>query len=165
MEGYQVYTNIKGKEHRGMTQNDSGYSHIFIGEDFDYPEMDWTTWATSKQVDHHSRTFLDICRDVYLFQQVSEPTPVRHGQKENLLNFILTSDNQMVQGIEHLPGLGISDHLCLLMGIHVYTQTEMDKKPRLRYHKGRYKEMTIHLAAQNWEELDRMNVEESWSFL
>ena len=24
----------------------------------------------------------------------------------------------------------------------------MDKKPRLRYHKGRYKEMTIHLAAQ-----------------
>ena len=36
----------------------------------------------------------------------------------------------------------------------------MDKKPRLRYHKGRYKEMTIRLAAQNWAELDQTNVEE-----
>ncbi|KAK2167700.1 hypothetical protein LSH36_25g07072 [Paralvinella palmiformis] len=38
----------------------------------------------------------------------------------------------MVQCIEHLLGLGISDHLCLLVDIHVYTQTEIDKKPRLR---------------------------------
>ncbi|KAK2166525.1 hypothetical protein LSH36_38g04036, partial [Paralvinella palmiformis] len=82
---------------------------------------------------------------VYLFQQVSQPTQVRYGQKENLLDLILTSDDQMVQGIEHLPGLDISDHLCILMYLHVYTQTEMDKKPRLHYHKGRWKEMTIHL--------------------
>ena len=69
----------------------------------------------------------------------------------------------MVQCIEHLLGLGISDHLCLLVDIHVYTQTEIDKKPRLRYHKGRYKELTIHLvAAQNWAKLDRMNVKESF---
>jgi len=95
-----------------MTQNDSSYSHILIGGDFNYLEVDWTTWTTSKQVDHHSQTFVDRCIDVYL---------------ETLLDLILTSDDQMVQGIKHLPGLGISDHLCLLMNIHVYTQTETDK--------------------------------------
>jgi len=82
-------------------------------------------------------------------------------RKKNLLDLILTSDDQMVQAIEHLLGMGICDHLCLLVDLHVYTQTEMDKKPRLCYHKGRYKEMTILLAAENWSELDRMNVEES----
>ncbi|KAK2162970.1 hypothetical protein LSH36_88g00014 [Paralvinella palmiformis] len=135
-----------------MTQNDSSYSHILIGGDFNYHEIDWTTWTTSKLADHHSQTFLDICRDVYLFQQVSEPTQVRHGQKEKLLDLILTSDDQMVHGIEHLLGLGISYHLCPLMGIYVYTPTVMDKKPKQRYHKGKYKEMTVHLAAQNWAE-------------
>jgi len=85
--------------------------------------------------------------------------------EKNLLDLILTSDHQMVHSIEHLPGLGISSYLCLLMYLYLYTQTEMDKKLWLRYHKGGHKEMTIHLAAHNLSELNQMNVNESWSFL
>jgi len=79
-----------------MAQNDSGSSHILIGGDFNYPKINWIIWTTSKRVDHRSQLFLDIGRDIYPFKQVSEPTQVRHCQKENLLDLILTSDDQMV---------------------------------------------------------------------
>jgi len=91
------------------------------------------------------RRFFDICRDVYLFQLVSELTRVKRGQIEILLDLFLTTDDQIIWDIENLPGLGIRDHVCLMMDLYVYTQTEMYKKPRLRYQKARYKEMTNHL--------------------
>ena len=47
-----------------ITQTYSGYSHVLIGGDFNYPKIDWITRTTSKQVDHHSKRFLDIYRDI-----------------------------------------------------------------------------------------------------
>ena len=35
--------------------SDRGYSHITIEGDFNYPEIEWTTWMTSKSAEHHSQ--------------------------------------------------------------------------------------------------------------
>ena len=60
--------------------SESGYSHIIIEGNFNYPEIEWTTWATNMSAEHHSQKYIDTCRDAYLYLHIQEPTGYRHGQ-------------------------------------------------------------------------------------
>jgi len=66
------------------------YTNTVIAWDFNYPEIDWTTWGTNKSEEHHSKKFIDVCRDVYLHQHTTQPTQHRHGQNESLLDLVST---------------------------------------------------------------------------
>jgi len=50
------------------------YTHTVIAGDFNYPEIDWTTWSTNKSEEHHSQKFTDACRDAYLHHHTTQPT-------------------------------------------------------------------------------------------
>ncbi|KAK2145843.1 hypothetical protein LSH36_652g01038 [Paralvinella palmiformis] len=41
-------------------------THTVIGGDSNYPEIEWTTWSTTKSEEQHSQKFIDSCRDTYL---------------------------------------------------------------------------------------------------
>ena len=86
-------------------------SHIILAGDFNYPDIDWSTWTTSKSQNHESQKCIDACSDTFLHQHVLEPTRYRHGQHQNVLDLILTNEEDMIQNIEYLPSIGISDHV------------------------------------------------------
>ena len=55
----------------------------------------------------------------------------------------------MLTSVDHLPGLGISDHLCLTHELHVYTESNQQAKSQFRYHKGSYNSMNSELKTVN----------------
>ena len=96
-------------------------THTVITWDFNYPEIEWTTWSTTKSEEHHSQKFSDACRFTYLHQHTTQPTRHRHGQNESLLDLVFTNEEHMVLSIDYLPGLGISDHAVMIFNVHVDT--------------------------------------------
>ena len=61
--------------------------------------------------------FLNDFQSRFLYQHVRKPTQYRLGETSNLLDLIITNEGGMVQLIERHPGLGKSDHNCLLFDL------------------------------------------------
>lgn len=140
-------------------------SHIMITGDFNYPEINWNTMTTSKHEDHASQKFLDTMRDNFLLQHVTEPTRYRHGQNSNTLDLILTNEENMINRIQYLPGLGLSDHACLAYSLSVYTTEPKQEDPKYQYYKGDYPAINTQLQEVDWNtNLLGRSVEEAWSF-
>ncbi|KAK2145209.1 hypothetical protein LSH36_694g00026 [Paralvinella palmiformis] len=66
------------------------------------PEIEWTTWSTTKSEEHHRQKFIDACRNTYLHQHTTQPTCHRHGQNESLLDLVFTNEEHMVLSIDYL---------------------------------------------------------------
>ena len=60
--------------------NDTGKSQVMVVGDFNFPEINWETDMTTKSANHCSQRFLDMVRDSYFFQNITQPTGCRHGQ-------------------------------------------------------------------------------------
>ena len=86
--------------------------NLLITGDFNYKEIDWATEfaPTNKE---YLQNFVETLRDCFLFQNVTEPTRYRENDTPNLLDLLITSDNDMVRDIIYHPPIGESDHLCL----------------------------------------------------
>ena len=57
--------------------------------------------------------FLDTVQDLFIFQHILEPTRNKGGKNPNLLDLVFTDDENMIENLTYLPGLGTSDHLCI----------------------------------------------------
>ncbi|KAK2170409.1 hypothetical protein LSH36_3g26070 [Paralvinella palmiformis] len=73
-------------------------THTVIAGDFNCPEIEWTTWSTTKSEEHHSQKFIDACRDAYLHQHT---TRHRHSQNENLLDLVFINEEHMVLSTDY----------------------------------------------------------------
>ncbi|KAK2147853.1 hypothetical protein LSH36_534g01000 [Paralvinella palmiformis] len=139
-------------------------THTAIAGDFNYPEIEWTAWSTTKPEENHSQKVIDACRDTYLHQHTIQPTRHRHCQNESLLDLVFTNEEQMVLSIDYLPGLGISDHAVIIFNVHVYTPTTGQAQPKYRYHKCNYSSMNDQLNDVDWSLMDNLSVQEAWTF-
>ena len=86
------------------------FSHLLVCGDFNYPDINWTTNSCSN---HCSQLFLDAVQDKYLFQHVETPTRFVQNSALNVLDLVLTNEEEMIDGINVLPALGLNDHICL----------------------------------------------------
>ena len=125
-------------------------THFVLTGDYNLPEINWDTISTNKPEEHISQKFIDTLRDNYLVQNVTEPTRVRHGQHSNLLDLIITKDENTVTNVSHLPGLGLSDHLCMRFEINIIQSVKSNNKPRKNLNTANYKEMNRIIADVNW---------------
>ena len=73
-----------------------GYSHILIMGDYNMPAINWATWSTHNRRDHE---FIECLRDSFLHQHVKEATRYRVNQNENLLDLIMTNEEDMISDI------------------------------------------------------------------
>ena len=64
----------------------------------------------------------------------------------------------MLTSVDHLPGLGKSEHMWLPHELHVYTESNQQAKPKFRYLKRDYIIMNSELLKVNWPLMDDMNV-------
>lgn len=138
-------------------------SHLLITGDFNYPDMNWELGTQTVKSDNNLQAFLDTLQDNYLNQHVSQPTRHRSGQHQNILDLIITNEENMITHIDYNPGLGLSDHACLEFDLNVYTSIKPQPDAKYRYHKGDYDGMNTYLSNINWEEeLSKISTEESW---
>ena len=95
-------------------------SHLVIAGDFNYPDINWDTVESVKHSEHTSQKFIDAVMDLFLHQHVTQPTRYRHEQNPSTLDIVLTSEENMINHINYLPGLGLSDHVCIFFELNVY---------------------------------------------
>ena len=101
---------------------DQRFSHILIVGDFNMKEINWSLCESSENQEHISSVFLEGIKDCFLFQHVREPTRFREGQTPNILDLILTNEENMVEKIDYLPSLGKSDHAVLSFNFNCFIE-------------------------------------------
>jgi hypothetical protein len=144
------------------------HSHILLVGDFNFPEINWTTWtAPSENIEDPNNAFIESIRDQYLFQHVDKPTRARINQKSNILDLIFTNEENMISDLEYWSPLGKSDHSLMKFKLNCYISRQSSTQIRFDYNRGNYEEMRKELSDINWEEelSDRKTVEEIWSFI
>ena len=73
---------------------------LFVG-DFNYLSINWDSMSSTKE----SIDFRDVCLDKFLSQVVTKPT-----RDTNILDIVLTNNDNMVTGVKTIAPLGNSDH-------------------------------------------------------
>ena len=90
-------------------------------------------------IDDHQ--FLLLTQDCFLTQHVLEPT--RGG---NVLDLILSSQNELVDNVKVHEPLGSSDHNQIHFNIKLTTGNTYKKQWRRNFNKGKYKVMRTYLT-------------------
>ena len=114
---------------------------IIMG-DFNHGHIQWKSLQSMGREDHK---FLVLVQDTFLSQHVLEPT-----RGENVLDIVLSSQNELVDNVKICEPLGSSDHNQIHFTIKVKSERNSKKQYRRNFHKGRYKDMRKYLAKIDW---------------
>ena len=69
----------------------------------------------------------------------------------------------MISDIQHLPGLGLSDHVCLKFVLTCYGKYIHDNKPRYNLHQADFDRMRTLLEAIDWDDtLSSLDIHQAW---
>ena len=79
--------------------------------DFNYKGMIWENWRTPGLSESSEEFVLVVAlRDCYLYQHITKPTRIRHGQETSILDLVITNEEGMVEDMEYISQLGKIDH-------------------------------------------------------
>ena len=141
-------------------------SHLLIVGDFNIKEIDWTNMCTPENKNHISTLFLECLRDCFSFQHVKEPTRYRFQNDPNVLDLILTNEEDMVSNLIYKPGLGKSDHVILELTYNCYIESSNYTYNKFNFFKGNYNEITNKLQETSWvHDLVGLSLTEAWETL
>ena len=102
--------------------------------------------------------FRDLLLDSYLFQHVRQPTRLN-----NILDLVISSNENMVDDVKVLEHLGNSDHNILVWNLICDVGLIKNQKPYRKYHKADYESMREWFKYIDWTtEFGELEVEEMW---
>ena len=81
--------------------------------DFNYSNIDYKTRSVTAGSDSDSTKFFESTQDLFLVQKVLEPTRMRGGKIPSVLDYIFTSEEDLIDTIDYKVPICKSDHLCL----------------------------------------------------
>ena len=122
------------------------YSHVCLVGDFNFKDINWKTWSTSKSEQSKEHRFLETLRDCYLFQHVSEPTRARGTDEPSLLDLIITNEEMQVSDIQYISPLGKSDHSVICFKYNCYLNVTKHRHESFSYNKADYDAMRKYLT-------------------
>ena len=121
-------------------------SHLLICGDLNYPEIDWEYEYVDESTE--IRPFIDTVQACY--QHIFQPTRYRKGNEPSLLDLILTNEDGMVSDVIHNPGIGESDHECLVFTLDCYKEERRGIENRPNYYKADLETIKDRLDHLNW---------------
>ena len=138
------------------------YDKIYITGDFNYPSIDW---SLSKIVDDE-HSFKGALKDAFLIQHIDKPTRIVEGQKQNILDLVITKSEDDIISIDHCGHIGKSDHLLLKITTNILkSKAKNDHTFKYDFKKGDYVAYKQWLSNIDWSILNTLTVEESWKFI
>ena len=139
--------------------------YVMVLGDFNYPEINWDTWTTSRNVQHNSFKLLECLRDNFSYQLIDKPTRVREGQTQNILDLLITNKDEWITNIDYLDPLGASDHIQLMIDCDCFLQRTNSDVTKRQYYKGNYAQAREDFMLVDWSKLDIMGVQDSFDFV
>ena len=144
----------------------SKYKKVCIVGDFNYPKLKWDgTDLFNQEEDNENKEniFVECLRDAFLIQNVKKPTRNRVNQMSNILDLVLTSDDELITEIEHMDPLGKSDHQVLMFDMMINVDDDVTSfRHKLNLSKGNYNIMRKDFSNLNWDHLLEMDTNEMW---
>ena len=138
------------------------YTHLLIYGDFNYPNIDWVSMSSSSP---NSQLFLRTIQDQYLYQYVQNPTRYRENSTPHILDIIFSKEKDFVEDLQYLPGLGLSDHLCLEFSFKCYSEYKPVSKPRYNLHCADFPKMRQLISDVDWENiLNPLDLQVAWHY-
>ena len=86
-------------------------NQIVVCGDFNFPHIDWNSRKSLESEFSFTTRFLEEMEDIGWYQHVVASTRFRKDQ-QSCLDLVFTSEESMVDGVEELPPVGKSDHVC-----------------------------------------------------
>ena len=132
--------------------------------DWNYPEIDWAALKSNISENHPATGFLLACSNASLVQKINVPTRVKGVGAGNILDLVLTNNNNIVRKVTVDSPIGKSDHATILVN-SVVSMTEIENLPSyFLYGKGNYQALRNNLANVNWEAEFKIckNVNDMW---
>ena len=143
--------------------NEMKQSHKLILGDFNYKEIDWETWSTSKSETSDEQSFINCIQDQYWYQHVTSPTRYRAGVEPSTLDLVFTNEESMIEQISYQSPLGKSDHSALYIKFLLKQSSKFQPKTVHMYDKGNYQMMNEELKI-DWQTLlnSEQDVNKQW---
>ena len=130
---------------------------FFIVGDFNFPGIKWDMGSSCSK----SRKFYEMCMETFLTQHVSEET----HKSGNILDLVLSSDENMVKGIELDGKVGKSDHEIVNVDAIINVRRDDRGKQFRNVKRANFEEMRKDVNI-DWEaELEEKNVNEMWEII
>ena len=130
---------------------------VLIG-DFNFPGIQWATGRT----DAKSRAFYEEMEENFLIQHVNEAT----HKGGNILDLVISKNEQLVENVEHEGRLGKSDHELIMATLRLKMVVPDIPTARRNYSRANYDEMRNEMREVDWEIiLDQTGVEECWCII
>ena len=139
---------------------------IILG-DFNYKKIDWDNLEFgSSKLNSYEEQFVTTVMDNFLQQHVNQPTRVREGQRDSLLDLVLTRDENIISDIEYLEPLGKSDHSVLLVKINKQVDLgDVGPNTKLCLNAGDYDAMRRSLGTQVWfNNFSCKDLDQNWNY-
>lgn len=134
--------------------------NLVILGDFNMPTIDWSTYSHPITDSAESR-FVDVLLDNNISQLVTEFTRYRANQNPSLLDLILTTDENLISSITHLPPVGISDHSVMMANIQVISHCP-SRNYSYTYERVNFACLRRDLSAHSWSNLETVDVGSQW---
>ena len=127
------------------------YSHVLCMGDINYPLIEWDTWLAPGDDSRESK-FIKCLEDNFYFQHVDLPTRIRGTNKPNILDLIITNDEN-VSDLEYESPLGKSDHRVMFFNINCYAVLKKVDRAGFLYDKADWENLKKDCEALNWKDI------------
>lgn len=131
--------------------------NVLIMGDFNYPNIDWSTYTTESPISSGTFRFLETVDDAFYTQHVNKPT-----RGNSTLDLILTRDPDLVSNVMVLHNLDSSDHSMVSCTVHQACEYAQDKKVIRDYKRGNYNLINTALEAIDWNTFMEGNADDCW---
>ena len=140
------------------------FTHLLICGDFNMKDINWSTMSVNPR-NTHADYFIDTIQDLFLFQHIQEPTHFRPGTTLSLLDLVFTNEDNMINHIDYLPGLGKSDHVCIRFHLSCYSTFKPNQTPRYNVNRADFDTIREALYTIEWLDImEPMDTQEAWKF-
>ena len=123
--------------------------------DFNHMSIDWRTLQAGAE----GESFVELVQDCFLTQHVDCPT-----RGDNILDLVLTSEENMIENLVVREPLGTSDHNIITFDLMCSIEVKDWKEEYYDYRNSDFEGMRQFLAHYDWKELIKANeIEGKWS--
>ena len=141
------------------------YTNILIMGDFNHPDINWSDINSPLAKSKQSSEFIKSLHDSFLHQHVHTPTHYQPGNNATRIDLILTSELNMVSGLNQCVPLGKSHHNVITFDLQVRNSAQnLRNNSKFIYSRGDYSKMRKEIESVNWHAMKDLNVEFAWSF-
>ena len=138
--------------HMIKTTSQLNYSHIITVGDFNLPGIYWKILTTkSNNPSNLNFIFVECLRDSFMSQHVTDPTRGRGSNNPNVLDLILSNDEDIIGDVESISPLGRSDHCILTCEILCIAKLNNYTKRRKHYKNADFDRTRIEFSKIDWK--------------